>query len=164
MTKKVISIFAVIVFVSIVVWVLDGNFSKVAPPAVELSALSETKAVSRATAMPDVKMETSGSMNKVASIDTLVEGLRRRLEQDPNDMNGWVLLAKSYHHLQRWNEAADAFAKAKALGYEADAMPLPPNSSNQEGMNQGVARDRNAEGDNMTAADKLLFDHIGQIQ
>ncbi|WP_054113573.1 tetratricopeptide repeat protein [Marinagarivorans algicola] len=57
------------------------------------------------------------------AIDQLLVGLRKRLEQEPNDTNGWVLLAKSYHHLDRWHEAEKAAAKARALGYEGDIFP-----------------------------------------
>gem|GEM_PF-1262354 len=64
---------------------------------------------------------------KVESVDTLVEGLRRRLETEGGDAGGWVLLAKSYYHLQLWDEASAAFEKAKALGYEGEPLgqPLP---------------------------------------
>lgn len=64
----------------------------------------------------------SSNSTKVESVGTLVEGLRRRLETEADDVNGWVLLAKSYHHLQRWDEASDAFKKAKALGYEGESF------------------------------------------
>jgi len=64
----------------------------------------------------------SSNSTKVESVGTLVEGLRRRLETEADDVNGWVLLAKSYHHLQRWDEASDAFKKAKALGYEGESL------------------------------------------
>lgn len=55
---------------------------------------------------------------KAGSIDTLTDRLKARLEKEPNDVNGWVLLARSYHYLQRWDEAKAAFAKAKSLGYQ----------------------------------------------
>lgn len=58
------------------------------------------------------------------SIDVLAERLKARLEQQPNDVNGWVLLARSYHYLQRWDDAQAAFDKAKSLGYQGEPEPL----------------------------------------
>lgn len=65
------------------------------------------------------------------SIEVLAEKLKARLEQQPNDMNGWVLLARSYHYMQRWDEAQAAFAKAKSLGYQGEPEPLPADTQTQ---------------------------------
>lgn len=47
--------------------------------------------------------------------DQLVDGLRARLEAEPDDPEGWVLLARTYYELERYAEAAQAFAQASAL-------------------------------------------------
>ena len=65
---------------------------------------------------------------KLDSVDSMVNGLRQRLEAQPNDMNGWVLLYQSYQHLQRWQDANDAFEKAKSLGYTGEGPTLSRNS------------------------------------
>lgn len=64
-----------------------------------------------------------------APVSTLVEGLRARLEDNPRDAGGWLLLARSYRHLGRHEEAATAYRHAKLLGesdpqFEAGATPL----------------------------------------
>ncbi|MDB5363854.1 MAG: ccmI [Rhodospirillales bacterium] len=41
--------------------------------------------------------------------------LAERLARDPQDANGWVLLGRTYAALDRYGDAADAFAKAIAL-------------------------------------------------
>lgn len=69
--------------------------------------------------------EANANSTKVESVDTLLEGLRRRLETEGGDAGGWALLAKSYYHLQRWDEATAAFKKAKALGYEGEPLGQP---------------------------------------
>lgn len=61
---------------------------------------------------PD-KAKTAGSNGSVAS---LVDGLRDKLENEPDDAGGWLLLAKSYQHLGRDAEALDAYQRAQALG------------------------------------------------
>ena len=48
-------------------------------------------------------------------IAAMVESLAQRLKQRPDDADGWVLLAHSYQALERFAEAADAYAHAEAL-------------------------------------------------
>jgi cytochrome c-type biogenesis protein CcmH len=45
----------------------------------------------------------------------MVDSLAQRLKARPDDVDGWVLLARSYHALGRFPEAADAYAHADAL-------------------------------------------------
>lgn len=71
---------------------------------------------------PTDAMEENDS--KVDSVDLLLDGLIQRLESEPDDVKGWALLAKSYHHLKRWEEAGAAFERARALGYTG-AAPSP---------------------------------------
>ena len=59
----------------------------------------------------------------------LLIGLKQRLEIKSDDVDGWVLLSKSYFHLNRLNEANEAFEKAKTLGYSDNWKPLPQISS-----------------------------------
>jgi cytochrome c-type biogenesis protein CcmH len=48
-------------------------------------------------------------------IAAMVESLAKRLKQNPNDADGWVLLAHSYQALERFPESVDAYARADAL-------------------------------------------------
>jgi cytochrome c-type biogenesis protein CcmH len=48
-------------------------------------------------------------------IDILLRRLAARLEADPNDMPGWILLARSYKTLGRFSEAAEAVGHAEAV-------------------------------------------------
>jgi cytochrome c-type biogenesis protein CcmH len=58
-----------------------------------------------------------GKSNKgTASVASLVDGLKQRLEQEPNDADGWILLARSYEHIGRRTEAIAAYDNAKSLG------------------------------------------------
>ena len=58
-------------------------------------------------------------------VEVLLIKLKHRLRIEPDDVDGWVLLSKSYYHLNRLNEANEAFEKAKTLGYTGDWQPLP---------------------------------------
>lgn len=54
---------------------------------------------------------------------TAIEGLAQRLEQEPDDPAGWMLLGRAYKTMQRFAEARDAFDRAHALlPNDADVM------------------------------------------
>ena len=65
---------------------------------------------------------TSTSSRDVASVASLVDGLANRLHENPDDAGGWLLLAKSYQHLDRADDARLAYRRAKALGKTDDAI------------------------------------------
>lgn len=48
-------------------------------------------------------------------IVAMVEKLAQRLKEKPDDAEGWMMLARSYLALRRFNEAADAYSRAAAL-------------------------------------------------
>ncbi|MEP6996532.1 MAG: c-type cytochrome biogenesis protein CcmI [Betaproteobacteria bacterium] len=48
-------------------------------------------------------------------VDAMVAALAQRLEQRPQDAEGWALLARSNYALGRFSAATDAYAKASAL-------------------------------------------------
>ena len=55
-----------------------------------------------------------------ADMNRLVERLARRMETNPGDLEGWMLLARSYRSLNRFAEAAEAFRRAvRASGRQA---------------------------------------------
>ena len=56
------------------------------------------------------------------SVASLTTGLEARLEQQPDDGEGWLLLAKSYFYLGRLDEARHAYARAAALGNADDTV------------------------------------------
>ena len=80
---------------------------------------------------------TPTKTEKTASVGDLIGGLERRLEENPNDGKGWLLLAKSHDHLGNTSAAWSSYARAKELGTSDDALEaklaarlLPP--PNQE--------------------------------
>jgi len=56
------------------------------------------------------------SSKSLGTVASLIDGLRERLEKEPDDANGCVLLARSYEHLGRNQDAISAYGHAKALG------------------------------------------------
>lgn len=48
-------------------------------------------------------------------IDASVAALAKRLQENPTDVQGWTMLARSYNSMERFSEAAGAYAKATEL-------------------------------------------------
>lgn len=48
-------------------------------------------------------------------IEANVAALAKRLEQNPNDLQGWTMLARSYLSLEKWSEASNAYARVTEL-------------------------------------------------
>ena len=63
-----------------------------------------------------VSSASSPATKNIASVASLVAGLEERLRADPADAKGWLLLAKTYSHLRRPEDATIAYAKARDLG------------------------------------------------
>lgn len=53
-------------------------------------------------------------------VEAAVTKLAARLEQDPNDLEGWLLLGRTYAFMERYEDAATAFASAAALAPDDD--------------------------------------------
>jgi len=58
----------------------------------------------------------SGPMERSQEqIEANVEKLAKKLESNPNDGEGWLMLARSYSSMEKFGEAAGAYAKATEL-------------------------------------------------
>lgn len=53
---------------------------------------------------------------ELGSVASMLDGLAERLVREPDDAKGWLLLARSYQHLGRVEEARQAYDKAATLG------------------------------------------------
>lgn len=89
----------------------------------------------------------------------MVSGLAQRLANDPDDIDGWNMLARSYNTLGRFGEAADAYARlatlvpgdADILVAYADALAMSLNKSLQGEPEKLVARALVADPKNIKA-------------
>jgi len=59
---------------------------------------------------------TTPASQQIGSVASMVEGLAKRLESNPEDGASWLLLAKSYKHLGLIPDAIAAYSRAAALG------------------------------------------------
>jgi cytochrome c-type biogenesis protein CcmH len=60
-------------------------------------------------------MGTAEQQRSQQQIEASVTALAKRLEQNPNDADGWTMLANSYTSLEKYSEAAAAYEKATTL-------------------------------------------------
>lgn len=82
--------------------------------AVPVLALAVYLAVGSPSAIdrpPEPQVQQHASAAQVAA---MVERLAARMRENPDDVDGWRLLGRSYSVMGRFNEAADAYAKAAA--------------------------------------------------
>lgn len=84
----------------------------------DYQAISRINDPSRAT-QADSKMPSPEAINK------MVAKLAEKLKAKPNNLEGWLMLGRSYKMLQRYPEAVAAFAHAYQLAGEKAEVMLP---------------------------------------
>ena len=92
-------------------------------------------------------------------IESMVARLARRLESNPDDGEGWVMLARTYGALGRFAEAAGAYAKAEAkfpqnaqlLADYADSLAMAQGQNLQGKPEALIRRALQVDGDNIKA-------------
>lgn len=118
-SKKInVSILAALIMLALGIFLVAAQF----PASVEQpDPMSEFKNSQAPTPGPDSQSSATG----LDSVDVMLVGLRQRLETQPEDIDGWILLSKSYFHVNRQKQAKEAYDKAMALGYKGVWKPLP---------------------------------------
>lgn len=66
------------------------------------------------TPSPAAPASASGDRTQ-AQVEANVAALAKRLQANPSDAQGWTMLARSYSSMERFGEAAGAYAKATEL-------------------------------------------------
>ena len=56
-------------------------------------------------------------------VESMVDGLAQRLQAQPDDMPGWIMLARSYETMERYADAAQAYQQAIRV---AQSLALDP--------------------------------------
>jgi cytochrome c-type biogenesis protein CcmH len=64
---------------------------------------------------PVTAASPAGGQMTQQGIAANVAALAKRLEQNPNDADGWAMLGRSYINLEKYSEASNAYAKADEL-------------------------------------------------
>jgi cytochrome c-type biogenesis protein CcmH len=72
---------------------------------------------------PEMLASNEPTLPNKETIDKMVDGLAEKMQTDPDNAEGWLMLGKSYKYQQQYAKSADAFAHAyKLLGDKPDVM------------------------------------------
>jgi cytochrome c-type biogenesis protein CcmH len=74
--------------------------------------LGSPQALNPQTAASTDTAQANGNMH---SIEAMIDKLKQKLEQEPNNTEGWLMLGRSYMVLKQYDQAVDALTKAYAL-------------------------------------------------
>ena len=85
-------------------------------------------------------------------VNTMIERLAARLETAPDDFKGWQMLGWSYFHTGRYEQAANAYAKA---------VELDPSSAEIK-LAYEEAKAKASEGDPLESGSSLQADAVGK--
>jgi cytochrome c-type biogenesis protein CcmH len=94
----------------------------------------------RIAAGPGAAQVTSGEAGQ-PSVEEMVARLEKRLQEQPEDAQGWALLGRTYFVMQRFAEAAQAYGRANALTDQREPVLLVG-----EGESMALANDRDLRG------------------
>jgi cytochrome c-type biogenesis protein CcmH len=82
----------------------------------QLGSVDQVSSLPQAQApMPTPAEQTAQGQDKLPSVEEMVAGLAARMVQNPEQVEGWLLLGRSHVALQRYDEAVQAYARAFAL-------------------------------------------------
>lgn len=85
------------------------------------------------------------------SLEELVAALQARLQEQPDDPRGWMMLGRSYGVMGRHAQAAEAYGRANALTDESN-----PDLLVAQAEALGMANDQRLDGASLTLIDKAL--------
>lgn len=67
--------------------------------------------------------EAERAAQQIDEINAMVSGLAQRLQSQPDDPQGWLMLGRSYKYMNRYAESAQAFSEAyRLLGDKPDVL------------------------------------------
>jgi cytochrome c-type biogenesis protein CcmH len=79
------------------------------------SASASASGSASASATPAPKAGGEAKDPGVAQIEAMVDGLATKMKSNPDDLNGWAMLARSYMTLEKYGDAAAAYAQVARL-------------------------------------------------
>ncbi|NQV86291.1 MAG: tetratricopeptide repeat protein [Woeseiaceae bacterium] len=105
-----------------VVWPLYRSSGRLTPILATVIVL--TVGISTALYYQIGRPDIPSGVGSVHEADDMVSTLAARLEDNPDDLDGWMMLGRSYHSMQQYDQAVAAFETAFELehGENADTM------------------------------------------
>jgi len=95
---------------------LGRDVTALLPEAKNSARDGQEAAVARGPSAADVAASANmAPQDRQAMIEGMVAKLAARLEESPNDLQGWMRLGKSYSVLRQFDKAEDAYSRAEKL-------------------------------------------------
>ena len=91
-------------------------------PGLPGQPLADRRDLQSAPSAQSADRHPGGAAGSADTMQTLTDRLAKRLEANPNDAEGWSLLARSYQQLERHRDAVAALERAAALTNRDPAM------------------------------------------
>ncbi len=91
--------------------------------AVLYQSLSNPLALLESSYVP-AQAKNNPHRKQIKSVDMMLDGLLNRLQNQPEDVNGWILLGKSYFYLGQAEQAANAYQKAYQITGDSPQLML----------------------------------------
>jgi len=122
MTLWVVLVLLCLLALAFVVWPLYRSSGRLTPllATVIVLAAGSSALLYNEIGEPGVPSGAGSS----PELDDVISSLAKRLEQNPEDLNGWIMLGRSYRSMQQFDDAIAAFEKALQLeqGKNAETM------------------------------------------
>lgn len=80
-----------------------------------MSAFPKSTRTASSAPSEDPAMPQGDGQRSQQDIEANVAALAKRLEENPGDLQGWIMLARSYMSFEKYTEASAAYAKASVL-------------------------------------------------
>lgn len=90
-------------------------YAQLGRPGLPGQPLADRRDLQSAPSSQSADRHPGGPAGSADSMQSLTERLAKRLEANPNDAEGWSLLARSYQQLERHRDAVGALERAAAL-------------------------------------------------
>ncbi len=90
------------------------------PNAIAFSAAAPVSSANAATAAPGAEADAEGAPANAPDLSAAADTLAAKLKDNPQDGDGWVLLARTYRATEQFAQSREAFEKA---------LPLVPESA-----------------------------------
>lgn len=129
-----------------------GMYTKLGSPVFTTSLSSQQ------AAKQELEKNVPKNADGTPDIDTMVAGLQKKMEANPNNPKGWFMLGRSYMVMKRYPEAAKAFEQAYKLQPEstdvmlslADSLAMASNGSIEGRPTELVNKVLEIEPENLT--------------
>lgn len=129
-----------------------GMYTKLGSP------VFTTDLSSQQAAKQELEKNVPKNADGTPDIDTMVAGLQKKMEANPNNPEGWFMLGRSYMVMKRYPEAAKAYEQAYKLQPEstdvmlslADSLAMASNGSIKGRPTELINKVLEIEPDNLT--------------